>query len=123
MAGIRHNLPDVMQDFDVLQGETDNILKAALRDIGGEVKDHVQANWPIDTGKSHDGFELEEGEGVRWDLVNDVEYVEHVWSHPNQGGPPALIDKLLDDAVDAIGDDPELYISDRVRQLLRKRAP
>ena len=118
MAEIDHNLDIHLGAIDVLRGEADNILSAALRDASTVVLEHVTANWPVDTGTSLAGWRIHKSGDLSYSLVNDVDYTSWVWIHPNQGGPPPLWQILTSEAITAINEDVTTFLSDRVLDLL-----
>ena len=118
MASISSNLPNVVKDLVVVQGETENVLSAALREASTVVLNHVTANWPIDTGVSLAGWHIVKDAPLEFSIVNQVPYTSFVWIHPNQGGPPPLWVILIEEALVALEDDVTAFLSDRVLQLL-----
>ena len=118
MAEINSNLPVILQNLRVVQGETANVLSAVLRDASLAVKGHVTTNWPIATGTSLAGWHVVQVDHLEFRLVNEVDYTSFVWIHPNQGGPPPLWEILVTEAIDAINDDIVSFLSARVVALL-----
>lgn len=106
-----------MGDMKVAHGDTENVVDAVLRDVAYGVKRSIEAQWPIDTGDSLAGFEVSSPDPGKWILTNDMDYVPEVWDDPAHGGPPALIERLVDQAIDP--DKLSELISERILALLK----
>lgn len=87
------SIAPALDGFHVL-GETPE-LRLAAQSAGARVLlDRIVAGWPVDTGRSLAGFKTQRV-ASGWFVLNAVEYTQHVHNHPNQGGPPPLIDRLV----------------------------
>lgn len=89
-------------DMKVVKGELPNVMDAAMRDITFSIKDQLEADWPVDTGRSLAGFATKHersGDEISWSIVNDVDYAPFVHDDPRHGGPPGLATRLIRDII------------------------
>ena len=82
-AGLGVIVPVGVTAVDVLGAERAGA--AAAREV-------IVSVWPVATGESLSGWEVEQRGGLWW-VVNDVEYAEYVHSQEQYGGPPGLADR------------------------------
>jgi hypothetical protein len=130
--GVRSTVQPILDALEVAQGEIPNVLRAALRDLGEAVLEHVKVNWPIDTGDSLAAWTLVEvGAYVDMGVTSFTlenyaehdgrEYAEYVHTQVQYGGPVPLATRLITEAELGLQAGVEAYLSDRVLELLVPR--
>ena len=151
--GITSTLLDQIENLGVVEGEIDNIMEAALRDVGQFVLDVVSdpAEWPrygvsaIDpsgpslrnakkpvpdrAGRAHSGdlWRMEQPGKLDFFILNDAEYSSFVHVGHPRASPEVkafgLADVLLIETLDEVSEDPMAVVSDRILQALDTGEP
>ena len=124
-AGFGAGLSHAIEALGVAEGEIDNVLEAALRDIAENVVRTMADSWPLGERRtpsqmgvhSADLWEARQIEKLIWEIRNNAGYATFVHSHPNQGGPPGLGDRVLPKLIDQIEDEPLRFVTARVFEL------
>lgn len=113
MADIESNIGNVVVGLTVVQGEVDNVLSAAIRDVALEIEKHIRDNWPIDTGESYKGWTTRVS-GLDAAIENPTDYTSYVHK--------GLAEQLFKEGLAAAEADVEALLSDRVRALLEQNS-
>jgi len=111
MAEIDSNIGNVVVGLTVVQGEVDNVLTAALRDVALDLEKHIRDNWPIDTGESYKGWTTRVSD-LNATIENPVDYTSYVHK--------GLAEQLFKEGLMAAEADVEALLSDRVKALLER---
>lgn len=137
---ITSNLMDQIERLGVVEGEIDNVLEAALRDIGQFIVDDLRdpgGDWPRfggprppslrkdekvpdRKGRPHSGdlWMVQQPGKLEFIVVNDASYSSFVHvGHPRASVEVAafgLANVLIVDILDAVSEDPIAAVSDRV---------
>ena len=105
-----------------LEGEAEFAHNAMLRDIAENIKGTFESDWPV--GKPRPGhihsrnlWEWVQEGSLRFAVINTADYSVYVHNHPNQGGPPALVDRVFPEMKRAIEADPLAFVEPRTAQL------
>ena len=119
---------DVIRRLEVTRGDAENVLSAALLDIGErlvivqvEVGTEAEAR---DSGGYLAGWEADRVEKLRVVVKTDPQdeqgrsYASHVHAQPKYGGPPNLGVRVLDEVRAELEAEVTAAVSDRVRELL-----
>jgi hypothetical protein len=119
---------DVIRRLEVTRGDVENVLSAALLDIGetlvaAERQYTIEAR-AVDTGRYLAGWEADQVEKLRVIVKTDPQdeqgrsYASYVHAQPKYGGPPNLGVRVLDEVRAELEAQVTAAVSDRVRELL-----
>ncbi len=133
--GVSSDLLDIIEGIGIVAGELDNIMEAALRDIGQLTVDETKANWPQFGGPrppslranstkvptrtiphSARRWRLVQSQKLMFTIVNDAKYTSFV--HIKKGHPNGLAADLITDILDEIAQDPLAALSDQVHDAI-----
>lgn len=109
MGIVSKDLADVTLGLKVAEGQVQNVLEAAVRDVGEATLEHFRGSWPVDTGLSLSTWRFTQT-GLDGVISNDTDYTSFVHH--------GLADRLWDEAQAAINKDVVALLSERVTSLL-----
>jgi hypothetical protein len=118
----------VIRRLEVTRGDAENVLSAALLDIGETLvateRQYTIEAQAIDTGRYLAGWEADRIEKLRVVVRTDPKdeegrsYASVVHAEPKYGGPPNLGVRVLDEVRAELEAQVTAAVSDRVRELL-----
>jgi hypothetical protein len=125
-AGFGGGVEDLIRRFGVVQGEIDNVVAAALRDVGQAVVDTLAVDWPIGERRypsqmgphSADLWTVVEVGPLMFGIHNSADYIHFVHHEEKFGGPPGLAERVIPGLIAQVDDEPLALMSDRVLRLL-----
>jgi len=111
-----------IEAIGVAQGELDNVVRAALRDVGENVVATMRRDWPVGVPRPGHTHSAE-----RWDVTaqgdevtirNDADYASYVHHDPQHGGPVGLADRTVPALIEEVSQAPLEFVTQRVIDLL-----
>lgn len=119
MGVVSEDLRIAVEHLRVAKGQIPNVHSAALRDLSNAVKQHVEQNWPVDTGTSLSGWHILKTGQVEYTLMNQVPYTGHVWVNvTHQFSPQPLAIPLIEQGIAMVNADTIAFLSRRVSKLI-----
>ena len=116
---IKSNMPEIESALVQFAGDADAMVDDALRHMAERITNHIQSNWPVASGASKAGWETQEVGHLAYATVNTQDYAEFVHTHPNQGGPEPLVDRLIGEIQDQVDTEFQITITDVFERALR----
>ena len=125
-TGFGDSITQAVTRMGVVQGEIDNVVGAAIRDIGENVVQTMSGSWPLGERRipsqagihSADRWEMRDVRKLAVEIHNSAPYAAFVHHEPQFGGPPGLADRVVPDLVQQAEADPLAFMSERVLALL-----